>query len=241
MDQAVAMLHPDAEKIAGITATDIVKEMGYFSRGAHAAGGGELRNDARLGKMRVVNVRGGDLNVDLGVIGKSHDAKLVVLRGLRGEIIVEPGTVIVPDLTDMDALAAGDILRGLSLNIRRGEVRSSADFVAGSIVSQDPAAGRQVRPGSTVTVVLSEGPSAVVVPDVTDMSLAQARRNLEAAGIARGKVTEVYDTNVSAGYVVSTLPGAGTKVMSGIAVDLIVTIGEDAQRGNPTRMRESAP
>jgi len=83
--------------------------------------------------------------------------------------------------------------------------------------------------------VLSEGPSHVVVPNVTQMSVAQAQRNLEAAGLATGGVQEAYHERVPAGYVASTLPAAGARVVRATAVDMVVSLGpEPAMPTGPT-------
>ncbi|MCJ7751017.1 MAG: protein kinase, partial [Armatimonadetes bacterium] len=116
--------------------------------------------------------------------------------------------VRVPDVLGMSDAAAKELLEGLGLGYRPVGGKPSEDVVTGAILSQDPAPGIDVGGGTVVKVVLSEGPSHVLVPNVTQMSIAQAQRNLEAAGLATGGVQEAYDEDVPAGYVASTLPAA---------------------------------
>jgi len=135
--------------------------------------------------------------------------------------------VKVPDVLGMSGAAAQELLEGLSLGYRTVGGKPSDDVVAGAILSQDPGPGIEVEGATVVKVVLSEGPSHVLVPNVTQMSVAQAQRNLEAAGLATGVVQEAYHDEVPAGYVASTLPAAGAQVVRGTAVDMVLSLGAE--------------
>jgi beta-lactam-binding protein with PASTA domain len=133
--------------------------------------------------------------------------------------------VPIPDVLGMSGPAAREYLRSLHLEYREVGRRASEDMASGAVLAQDPPPNLQVRQGAVVKVVLSEGPSHVVVPNVTQMSAAQAERNLHAAGLAVGRVQEDYSEAVPPGYVASTLPQTGARVVRGTAVDLIVSRG----------------
>ena len=135
--------------------------------------------------------------------------------------------VKVPDILGMSDAAAKELLEGLGLSYRAVGSKPSEDVVTGAILSQDPAPGLDVRDATVVKVVLSEGPSHVLVPNVTQMSVAQAQRNLEAAGLATGAVREAYYEDSPTGYVASTLPAAGARVVRGTAVDIVLSLGPE--------------
>jgi len=135
--------------------------------------------------------------------------------------------VQVPDVVGMSAAAARAYLQGMGLRYREVGSRPDDDVAAGSVLTQDPPANAAVGSGTVIKVVLSQGSSHVVVPNVTQMSVAQAQRNLEAAGLASGVVREGYDAQVPAGYVASTLPAPGTRVVPGTAVDMVVSMGPE--------------
>ncbi len=150
--------------------------------------------------------------------------------------------VPVPDVVGMSAGAARTYLEELELEYREVGSRPSEDVEAGALLSQDPVANLEVRAGTVVKVVLSEGPSHVVVPAVTQMSVAQAQRNLEAAGLTGGTVQESYDASVPRGYVASTLPAATARVVRGTAVDLVVSLGpKPSEPGGPPPMAPPGP
>ena len=135
--------------------------------------------------------------------------------------------VKVPDVLGMSDTAAKELLEGLGLGYRTVGSKPSEDVVTGAILSQDPAPDIDVRGGAVLKVVLSEGPSHVLVPNVTQMSVAQAQLNLEAEGLAAGRVQEAYAEEVPAGYVASTLPAAEARVVRGTAVDMVLSLGPE--------------
>ena len=68
-----------------------------------------------------------------------------------------PETVEVPKVTGMSFEAAQKRIQDAGLAAARGEERSDSS-VAGTVLSQDVSAGREVDPGTTVTLDLSTGP-----------------------------------------------------------------------------------
>jgi len=133
--------------------------------------------------------------------------------------------IAVPDVVGMSSSAARKYLEQAGLGYREVGSRPSDDVAAGKVLSQNPAAGVLASPADVVKVVISEGSHQVTVPDVAQMSVAQAQRNLEAAGLTSGAVQEAYDPKVPANYVARTLPAAGARVVRGTAVDLVVSLG----------------
>jgi serine/threonine-protein kinase len=94
----------------------------------------------------------------------------------------------------------------------------------GTVLGVDPAGGTSLRAGSTVTLVPSLGPPPVLVPDLTGMTLDKASATLQAQGLARGDVNQVYDDTIPDGSVVRQAPTDG-KAPRGSAVDLWVSKG----------------
>jgi serine/threonine-protein kinase len=135
--------------------------------------------------------------------------------------------VAVVDVVGMSASGARQVLTQSGLRYREAGSSSSEKVSAGRVLSQDPAAGLDAATGTVVKVVLSSGPSHIIVPNVTQMSLPQARRNIEDVGLMGGVAQEAHDEAVPAGYVAGTLPAAGAEVVRGTTVDLIVSLGPE--------------
>jgi serine/threonine protein kinase len=131
----------------------------------------------------------------------------------------------VPDLIGMSARAARTQIETMHLEYREIGSKPSEDVEAGAVLSQDPRPGFPAPRGAVVKVVISQGTDQVVVPDVSEMALAQAELNLRAAGLSVDSVREDYDERIPKGYVRSTRPGPGVKVVKGTAVDLEVSLG----------------
>lgn len=66
-----------------------------------------------------------------------------------------------------------------------------------------------------------------IVPDVTNMSLGEAKTTLEDAGFKIGSETEVFSSTVDSGLVVSTNPPGGQEAVKGSRIDLNVSKGTE--------------
>ena len=72
-----------------------------------------------------------------------------------------------------------------------------------------------------------KGPQPVSVPNVAGQAQVNAQSAITAAGLTVGTVTEAYSATVAAGVVISQNPAAGTEVLPGSAVSLVVSKGEE--------------
>ena len=96
---------------------------------------------------------------------------------------------------------------------------------AGSVISQDPAPGKEVRHGTPVSLVVSKGPQPIPVPDVRGLPQDAAVKAIQDAGLKAVVAPEtVNDKSVPKGAVVAQSPGNGTLVR-GETVTLTVSKG----------------
>src|SRR5262249_19122622 len=79
--------------------------------------------------------------------------------------------------------------------------------------------------GSAVALVVSSGPPQVAVPNVVGLTQAAATSAITGANLVVGTVTTVSSTTVPAGSVISQNPTAGTQIVAGSAVALVVSSG----------------
>ena len=149
-----------------------------------------------------------------------YDAQLVIDYALAPQ-------VVVPDVTNLTQAAATAALQAVNLVV--GVITQASDPVvpAGSVISQNPVAGTTVFVGSAVNLVISTGPGVinVIVPDVTGLTQAAATAALQADNLVVGVITQASDPVVPAGSVISQNPVAGTTVVSGSAVNLVISTG----------------
>ncbi|MET9656982.1 Stk1 family PASTA domain-containing Ser/Thr kinase [Streptomyces sp. NPDC006510] len=108
----------------------------------------------------------------------------------------------------------------------KGVKRAYSDTVdRGKVISSDPESGARVRGNDAVTLVVSRGPEIVKVPDLQDLSVADARHELKNAGLVPGMVTKEFSEETVRGDVIRTDPVAGTERHPDSAVALFVSKG----------------
>lgn len=136
--------------------------------------------------------------------------------------------VAVPDLVGMTEQGAAKALEQAGLKVGKVVSEQSDKGPAGTVITQDPAAGSQVAEGSLVALTVSSGaspspPPAVDVPDVVGSTQAEAVQTLGAAGFV---VVVVQESSLTpAGEVVSQSPTGGVIAKSGSTVTISVSTG----------------
>jgi eukaryotic-like serine/threonine-protein kinase len=114
--------------------------------------------------------------------------------------------------------------------IRRAGLKAASTTAASSSVSSGraigtaPPGGTTVKRGTLVTVTVSSGPATVTVPDVSNLTRAQATAKLQRSGLQ--ETTEQQGSaTVAKDRVISTDPLAGAKVAQGSVVTVTVSSG----------------
>nr|WP_223189802.1 Stk1 family PASTA domain-containing Ser/Thr kinase [Streptomyces sp. TRM68416] len=152
-------------------------------------------------------------------IRDNGSVNLVVSRG--------PEVVKVPDLEGYRLDKAKAVLK--SEGLEPGMVtREFSDSVAkNAVISTNPEAGTERRSGSAVALVVSKG-IPVDVPDVTGETLADARAELEAAGLQVRVATEqVNSSEYDKGEVAQQTPEADSQAVRGDTVTLTLSKGPE--------------
>jgi serine/threonine-protein kinase len=154
------------------------------------------------------------------VISQSKDPDDVVVQGTKIVLTVSKGVerVAVPKVVDKTELEANQILTaaGFTVKVDRAD---SATVPAGKVISQTPADGTKANKGSEITIVVSNGPPKVEVPNLQCKTRKQANDLLAARGLQVkfvGSDRFVVDqdpppgTDVPKGSVVTAYTGPGT-------------------------------
>jgi len=103
--------------------------------------------------------------------------------------------------------------------------KADEDVPKGEVIEQDPNGDEYVDKGTTVTIVVSTGPPARVVPSVLTLSKADARRALVEQGF-KVKVV-VREDDVTKDQVLDQDPQANTRVAAGSTVTIYVSDGPE--------------
>ena len=115
------------------------------------------------------------------VIEQKPPADRQVEPGSRVDLVISSGprTVPVPSVTGLTVGDAQEALEAAGLVLGETSEQNDQEIPEGEIISQDPAAGEEVPKDTPVNVVVSAGPSVVIVPDVTCRKYANAKAELE--------------------------------------------------------------
>ncbi len=161
------------------------------------------------------------------VISSSPSASASVAYGSVVNLVISSGPclVTVPSAVGQELVDAQGTIEGAGLSIGQVSQQCNDQVPAGVVISQNPSALSQVPFGSAVNLVVSSGPCPVTVPNVVGLTQSAASTAIIAANLVVGTVTQVYDSQVPAGAVISQTPLGGDSVPSGAAVQLTVSKG----------------
>ena len=130
--------------------------------------------------------------------------------------------VTVPSLTGKTEKEALEALNALSIGgVKSGE-QPSADYPAGQIISQTPAAESSVEKNTTVYYVVSSGVTEVTVPEVAGLLLSDVQSACDKVGI-KYDVKYTTNQNVEGNHVIYANPEAGSTVKAGDTIELWVS------------------
>ena len=130
-------------------------------------------------------------------------------------------TVDVPNVVGKQVSVAKNILEDKHLRVSTSEV-TNPDVPAGQVISQTPGAGEKVKEQRTIHLVVSKGVGDITVPDLSDLTVDQARQRLKDVGLVVGKITQQSVEGKKDGVVIAQSPSGDSKVSKGTTIDLVV-------------------
>jgi beta-lactam-binding protein with PASTA domain len=144
----------------------------------------------------------------------------LLLRQLSKSDANQP--VAVPNLSGLTLDQAQGQLTALKLRVETGA--TIPDQPEGRVARQEPAAGQEVKPDSTVRVFLGAGSVvAVVVPALEGLDFANAQATLLSKGLVAEKDTRTVES-ANPDRVVEVSPPAGQSVTKGSTVKLVMSV-----------------
>ena len=137
----------------------------------------------------------------------------------------QPVTHVVPDLAGMDVSEATAAVAEFGWVLKTDKERMD-DTIADQVISTDPEAGIELEEGETLRIVVSLGEILVDVPDLVNLTLADAEALLVASRLALGEVDFVDSEDVPEGVVLDVLLDPGViEEEPGTRIDLLVSGG----------------
>jgi serine/threonine-protein kinase len=177
-------------------------------------------------------LRGADLRV--GDVLRAYHAELaeghVIRQSVNGrddaplgsaiDVVVSrgPKPLPVPRVTGRIVEDATALLEDAGFVVARNDAFSD-DVARGRVISQDPARGKNLQPGETVSIVVSLGPEEFELPSFLGLGRDEAIARIHALGL-EAQVVPVPGGNGST--VVSQLPPVGENVRAGDTIAIYV-------------------
>ena len=174
--------------------------------------------------------------VEAGVVVRTDPAAGITLE--HGKTIVifvstGPAPRALPELAGLTVAAATGALEELGLVIIVSDPAFDEVVLPDVIISWTvPAAptltaGATVTKGTTVQVIPSAGPAPRVVPDLSNLTIADATAALQALGLAYAQVADEFSNTVPVGAVIRQDLPPGSEAARGATVTVAVSKGPD--------------
>jgi beta-lactam-binding protein with PASTA domain len=158
------------------------------------------------------------------VLEQDPPAGSVQKRGAEVTLAISGGqaTAVVPEVRGSTQQQARVAIENAGFQF--GSVsQQTSDQPRGAVISTDPPPGTSLDLPATVSIMLSQGPSSVQIPDLTGRMFADARSALEQLGLTLGAMTRDTSSLMPENTVLSQSPSPGAMVSAGASVSLRVS------------------
>lgn len=171
------------------------------------------------------------------VISQSYEKGEMIPAGTKVKITVSSGKeeIDVPNVVGYEVSQAETILEDdYGFHVTHG-YEYSDEVEKDRVISQDPVSTQKVAKGSTIKIIVSNGPEVkeTEVPDLRGRTSQEAEAMLTNAGLKLGATSEEYSATVPAGQVISQSTSSGTKVTEGSSVDITISKGPEPTSETP--------
>ena len=164
------------------------------------------------------------------VISQSYEKGDMIPADTKVKIVVSAGKaeVPVPNVVGFEVAKADETIKAAGFQVTHS-YEYSADIEKDHVIRQDPSGDQKAADGSTVTIVVSNGPEMkeTEVPDLRNKTQQEAEAELANHNLSIGNVTEEFSDTVEAGRVISQSTSFGTKVLEGSKVDITISKGPE--------------
>ncbi|MET0921024.1 MAG: PASTA domain-containing protein [Acidimicrobiia bacterium] len=161
------------------------------------------------------------------VIAQSPAAGEFVRDGSNVELVVSrgPPKVKVPSVVGKPVADATAELQnaGFVVNVQR---HTDETVPFDTVISTEPS-GSTAPKESVITLVVSDGPAPVQVPDVSGLTYDAAAQKLAAARFAVTRAADEFSSTVESGKVIGTNPAVGTMAPRDSSVAIVVSKGPE--------------
>lgn len=144
-------------------------------------------------------------------------------RGASIELSVSSGPpeLAIPDVEGFDAALAQRVIASAGITVNRIDSVANA-APKGTALATRPTAGVTRAPTDPVTLVVSSGPANTSIPDLSNLTVPEARERLFAAGLTLGRILKERSEALPEGRIIRQRPAAGGLAAKDGRVDVVV-------------------
>ena len=140
-------------------------------------------------------------------------------------IVKSEDTVVVPDLMGKDVVYALELLSDLGLNTKVEGTEYSIKVSKNSVIYQEPEPGSEIKKGRDVRIIISKGPKSILMPNLENLPVQQARIIIDENSLCQGEISGTYSSHIKKDSIIAQFPTHGTTVTRGECVNLLVSMG----------------
>ncbi len=172
------------------------------------------------------------------VISQEFAADSEVKKNTSVKVVISlgPDQFQVPDVLNLKEADAITMLESYQLHVST-EYKYHDTVIKGNVISSDPSHSTMVSQGDTIVLNVSMGPEFVnvIMPDLRNLTEAEARFKLESNGLIVGKVESAHSSEIAEGHVISQSLEKGGTVKQGTTIDFVISLGEEETETETTR------
>lgn len=139
-----------------------------------------------------------------------------------------PNLVEVPDVVGLFEREATSKLTNEGFVVEQIIYEFNDEYQANKVYNQNPAAGIEVKEGTAITLYVSKGKDTVIMPQLTNVSLTEAKTLISQSDLILGEITYAASSVYAEGVVISQIPSAYAQVDKNTRVDLVVSLGPES-------------
>lgn len=147
-------------------------------------------------------------------------ARLLVLHYFTAIPVVH-----VPNVQGRSYSEASATLKKLGLRVEMSGFADDASIPAGTVIRSRPAAGREVRSGRMISLLVSRGGDSLAIPDIKGQLIEEATVKAGARGLAVVKTGEAYTRVYPPGTIMMQDPPADTPIADHATVEVLISKG----------------
>lgn len=134
--------------------------------------------------------------------------------------------VLVPALTGLTETEALNKAKANNLIAVVSEYKTESNVEPGKVLEQDPESSKEVKKGTIIKLVVSKGEEQVSVPNLSNMTIENAKIQLNKLGLEIGEITKENSDNFETGKIMQQHPDSGTSINKDSKVDVVISLGK---------------